>query len=107
MIFCSLLNAKVRGCSGNSFRESVRIRAGMATLPCSITFSIGMVVCKVVSRSEAVMVRESPVRLNRKLSSMGNVFLEAITLLTDCSLPNNSELDTTNFIGQYFILQIY
>ena len=48
--------------------------------------------------NEAVMVSLLPSRLKRKLSRIGNEFLEAITLLIDCKRDNSAVLDTSNLM---------
>ena len=48
--------------------------------------------------NEAVIVSLLPSRLKRKLSRIGNEFLEAITLLIDCKRDNNAVLDTSNLM---------
>ena len=48
--------------------------------------------------NEAVIVSLLPSRLKRKLSRIGNEFLEAITLLIDCKRDNSAVLDTSNLM---------
>ena len=75
------LISKVRGCSENSLRVSSSILAGSATVPLPVILSRCMRVMRVDSRSEAVISTSLPLILNRKLSRMGRVFFELITLL--------------------------
>ena len=78
------LISKVNGCSENSFKASVSILAGIAILPSSEAFSRTTLVIRVDSRSEAVISNSFLLNLNKKLSKIGNVFFELITLLTTC-----------------------
>ena len=82
----------------NSFRVSVRIRAGTATRPEPSVFSSWIRVTSVDSRSEAVISSTPSSREKRKLSRIGSVFLLLITLLMACRWLNSSMLETTNFI---------
>jgi hypothetical protein len=53
-------------------------------IPSPVAFSSFILVIRVDSRSDAVISRSLPERLKRKLSRIGKVFLELITLLMAC-----------------------
>jgi ABC-type Fe3+-siderophore transport system permease subunit len=97
----STLISNARGWSENSLRVSSRILAGIAMDPSPSAFSSFILVIKVDSRSDAVISRSLPARLNKKLSRIGNVFFVLITLLIACRCVRSSVLDTTNFIYRY------
>ena len=102
--------SKVNGCSGSSFNGSRMFLADNANTPDPWAFITGTVAVKRVSESAAVMVNVSPSKLNKKLSRIGNEFLDAITLLMDCKREDNAEQDTSNLmfysIFVYFISTI-
>ena len=103
VLFSSTVN--VHGCSGNVFRMSNNNFAGTATLPLSVD-SISNVADIVVSKSEEETVNAFLSNSNKKLSRIGKVLLLLITLPKTCSCFNKYELDTINFIRNFYLIFI-
>ena len=105
IIFTSLvvvLISKVNGCSGNSFKISNKIFAGIVIFPSSSKRSNSTFASIVVSLSEAVAYNIPSVATNKILSKIGCTGLPPITLLTACNRVSSVLLDTTNFINTTF-----
>src|SRR5580658_4818585 len=92
---------KVSGWSGIFFKESIRILAGIQTLPVSLA-SISRCTFITVSRSVATTVSLFFSTSNRKSSRIGKTVFALITPLICCSCFNNAEEETINFMENVF-----
>ena len=93
--FLSILN--VRGCSGIFFRESIKILAGIHTLPLSLA-STSKCTFITVSKSVATTVSLFLSISNKKSSKIGNTVLLLITPFICCNCFSKADEDTMNFI---------
>ena len=98
-MFLSSLVSNFTGWVGSSLKELVSRSAGTAIRPSSPTSSMSIIVFKVVSWSEPVIVRLLPSNSRRKFSSIGSELFCGTTLETDSKACKKSVLVAENLIS--------